>query len=133
VEPGPPEPEVAEPGSGEGVVGGVPGGTAPAAAEEPAYAAEGYRKPRTAEPGCVQRSIRVPEELMDRLGVVTVKFAIDRDGTPSRFQSVSHGLADRVAPGIWRAVQGCRWLPGADARGRPVAIWVILPIRFTVE
>jgi periplasmic protein TonB len=28
-------------------------------------------------------------------------------------------------------VNSCRWVPGADAQGRPTAIWVILPLRFT--
>jgi protein TonB len=31
---------------------------------------------------------------------------------------------------IVRALAACRWRPGADARGQPIALWVILPIRF---
>jgi len=122
-------------GSANGVVGGVPGSPVPSPVVEegPAYPTAGFRKPQMADAGCVQRSLRVPEEWMDRLGVVTVKFAIGKDGVPSRFQSMTHGFADRVAPAIWRAVQSCRWIPGADAQGRPTAIWVILPIRFTLE
>jgi protein TonB len=141
--PEPPEPEEPDAGSDAGVVGGVTGGAAGgvvggvpgvAGAEEvPAYATAGFRKPRTAEAGCVQRSLRVPEEWMDRLGLVTVKFAIGVDGVPGRFQSMTGGFAERVAPAIWRAVRSCRWIPGADAQGRPTAIWVILPIRFTLE
>jgi len=143
-DPGSPEPEDqgsgseagAAGGSPGGVVGGVPGSLAPAspAVEEgPAYPTAGFRKPQMAEAGCVQRSLRVPEEWMGRLGVVTVKFAIGKDGIPSRFQSMTHGFADRVAPAIWRAVQSCRWIAGADAQGWPTAIWVILPVRFTLE
>ena len=37
----------------------------------------------------------------------------------------------RIASSIWQAIQGCRWVPGADAQGKPVSIWVILPVRFT--
>jgi protein TonB len=37
----------------------------------------------------------------------------------------------RIGTAIWQAVQACRWVPGADAQGKPVSIWVILPIRFT--
>jgi len=146
-DPDPPEPEerdsIAEPGTvggvtsgpANGVVGGVPGSavSSPVVEEGPAYPTAGFRKPQMAEAGCVQRSLRIPEEWMDRLGVVTVKFAIGKDGVPSRFQSMSHGFADRIAPAIWRAVQSCRWIAGADAQGRPTAIWVLLPIRFTLE
>ena len=76
----------------------------------------------------------IPGELMERLsGVVTVKFAINKDGTPSRFQAMTQGLPDRVASGLWRAVQACKWTPGADAQGHPTAIWVIMPFRFRTE
>jgi protein TonB len=37
----------------------------------------------------------------------------------------------RISDAIWQAVQACRWVPGADAQGRPTSIWVILPLRFT--
>ena len=139
-DPGPPEPE-GDSGSGEGVVGGAAGGVPGGAVggsgasieEGPVDPTAGYRKPQLAEPGCVQRHIHVPEEWMERLGVVTVKFAIGKDGSPSRFQSLSSGFAVRVAPSIWRAVQACRWIPGTDAQGRPVAIWVVLPVRFALE
>jgi protein TonB len=36
----------------------------------------------------------------------------------------------RISDAIWNAVQSCKWIAGADAQGRPTAIWVILPIRF---
>jgi protein TonB len=81
----------------------------------------------------VQRSLRIPEEWLERLGLVTVKFAVGKDGAPSRFQSLSQGFAERAGPAIWRAVRSCRWIPGADDQGRTAAIWVVLPIRFTVE
>jgi len=74
---------------------------------------------------CPQGS--VPEEWMGRLSVVTVKFAIGRDGFPSRFESMPHGLADRIAPEIWRAVQSCHWIAGTDVQGHPTAIWSSCP------
>ena len=64
-------------------------------------------------------------------GPITVKFAIGRDGLPSRFQAMTDVPDRRIADAIWGAVQTCKWVPGADAQGKPTAIWVILPIRFT--
>ena len=69
------------PQTGEGVVGGVVG--ARAIEDAPAYATAGYKKPTMAEPGCVQRSVRISSDLLDYIsGPVTVKFAISRDGSP---------------------------------------------------
>ena len=31
---------------------------------------------------------------------------------------------------VWQAIRACRWLPGADAEGRPMRIWVTMPLRF---
>jgi protein TonB len=144
----PKEPEYDYSGSGEGVVGGVVGGTsvtpapppppapkAPAVEDAPVYASAGYKKPTAADPGCVVRSVRIPDDLFERIsgGVITVKFAVGHDGTPSRFQAMTTGLPDRVSSGIWAAIQACKWNPGADAQGRPTSIWVILPIRFAQE
>jgi protein TonB len=99
------------------------------------YATSGYRKPIAAERGCVQRSIRIPDNLFERIsgGVVTVKFAVDRDGAPSHFTAMTAGVPDRVTSDIWAAIQSCRWIPGADAQGKPISLWVILPLRFTQE
>ena len=83
----------------------------------------------------MQRSVRIPDDLFERIsgGVITVKFAVNRDGTASHFQSMTAGLPDRVTSGIWAAIQNCKWIPGADAQGRPISIWVIMPLRFTQE
>jgi protein TonB len=137
-----------EGGVGGGVVGGVTGGTGgtgPATGapggivDAPVYATAGFRKPQEAERGCVGRSVRLSDELLDSFvgsvvgGSVTVRFAIGRDGTPSQFQVVSVMRDPRVALVVWRAVQSCRWIPGADAQGRPTPIWVILPLRFSIQ
>lgn len=130
-----PEPEydygdVAE---GEGVIGGVVGAQATNEIEDaPKFATAGYRKPAMAEPGCVQRSVRVGRDLQGFVsGPITVKFAIRPDGKPDQFQAMTAVPDQRISSEIWRAVQSCRWVPGADPRGKPVSIWVILPIRFT--
>jgi protein TonB len=139
------EPEGVEGGVVGGVVGGVAGGTGPATGapggivDAPVYATAGFKKPQEAERGCVGRSVRLSDEMLDSFagsvvgGSITVKFAIGRDGTPSQFQVVSVMRDPRVAQAIWQAVQSCRWVAGADAQGRPTPIWVILPLRFDVQ
>jgi protein TonB len=129
----PKEPEYDYSKGGEGVVGGVVGG-APSIEDAPAYATAGYKKPEMAERGCVQRSVRLTPELLDYVtGPITVKFAIMRDGTPSRFEVMSAVSDQRIATAIWQAVKACKWNAGADAQGRPTNIWVILPIRFSTN
>ncbi len=130
-----PEPEYdyGDQKEGEGVVGGVVGAQPTNQIEDaPAYATAGYRKPQMAEPGCVQRTVRIPPQLAGYVsGPITVKFAIKPDGQPSRFELMTQVPDQRIGQLVWQAVQSCRWVPGADAQGRPVSIWVILPIRFT--
>jgi protein TonB len=85
-----------------------------------------------AQPGCVQRSVRIPPQLAGYIsGPITVKFAIRPNGQPDRFEVMGSVPDQRIASSIWQAIQGCRWVPGADAQGKPVSIWVILPVRFT--
>lgn len=131
----PPEPEYdyGDAAEGEGVVGGVVGAPAQNQIEDaPAYATAGYRKPQMAQAGCVQQSVRLPRELLGFIsGPITVKFAINRDGSPSRYEVMTSVPDRRISDAIWHAIQGCKWIPGADAQGRPTAIWVILPFRFT--
>jgi periplasmic protein TonB len=127
--------------SGEGVVGGVVGGVAPAAVtpsveDAPVMPAAGFKKAAVAEAGCVQSHLRLPDDIMDRLNgkSVTVKFAIGRDGTPSRFQVLSPpGLPDRAQSAIWSSIQRCKWVPGADAQGKIISQWVFFPLRFALE
>ncbi len=132
----PPEPEYdyGDTSAGEGVVGGVVG-AAPQQnqiEDAPAFATAGYKKPQMVQAGCVQSSVRVPRELAGYVsGPVQVKFAIGRDGTPSQFSTLTTIPDKRIADEIWKAIQSCKWVPGADAQGKPVSIWMILPIRFT--
>jgi protein TonB len=124
----PKEPEY-DYGAQGGVVGGVVG--AQSIEDAPAYATAGFKKPTMAEPGCVQRSVRISSDLLDYItGPVTVKFAIGKDGSPSRFEVMSAISDQRIANAIWQAVKSCKWNAGADAQGRPTNIWVILPFRF---
>jgi ABC-type phosphate transport system substrate-binding protein/predicted regulator of Ras-like GTPase activity (Roadblock/LC7/MglB family) len=99
----------------------------------PVYASGGYEKPRMAEQGCVQRAVRMPEEVLDHVAgkTITVKFAVGRDGAPSRFQLMTPGMPDRAGSAIWAAIQSCKWTPGNDPAGGAAAIWVVMPFRFT--
>jgi protein TonB len=117
------------PQTGEGVVGGVVG--AHQVEEAPAFATSGYVKPAEREKGCVGRSVRMPRDLAGVVTAITVKFAVGRDGRPSRFETLSEVPDKRISDAVWQAVQNCQFSPGLDARGQPQLIWMILPIRFT--
>jgi protein TonB len=114
-----------------GVLGGAVGGDGGGIEEAPRYATAGFRRPAEAEPGCVRRSVRIPSDLAGYVsGPLTVKFGVQRDGSVGAVQVLAEGMDLRIVEAIRRAVRGCRWIAGADARGQAVAIWVILPLRF---
>jgi protein TonB len=114
-----------------GVVGGQVGGTGPKVEDTPTYPAAGYRKPELAVRGCLQSALSIPREVQRSIsGPVTVKFAIRKDGTPTSFQVMGQLEDQRIADVIWKAVTSCHWIPGADPKGEPVSIWVVLPFRF---
>jgi hypothetical protein len=95
----------------------------------PAYATAGYTKPAMREPGCVQRRIRVPSSRVPQSA--TFKFAVGPGGGADQFEVL--GPTDtplEVARAVEEAVQSCRWIPGKDPEGRPVSVWVVLPVRF---
>jgi periplasmic protein TonB len=119
----------------EGVIGGVAALAAREAAEAevedaPRWATDGFRKPAEAEPGCVARAVRLPPELAGFTSAITVRFAVLASGAVDRLEVLGDVPDRRIAAAVGRAVRGCRWRPGADVQGRPVAIWVVLPIRF---
>lgn len=127
-------------GEAGGVVGGVAGGRgqqpqpgAAAVEEGPAYVTGGYTKPAQARRNCVQDSIRIPRDLAGFVSSapVVVQFAIRPDGTPIRFSLKTPVPDPRIEQAIWSAIQQCPWIPGKDARGVPVSIWVVMPFRFT--
>jgi protein TonB len=130
----PPEPEYDE-GDGDGAEGGVIGGVVGGGYEEaPQYASVGWRPPVEKERGCVSRGVRLPKELQGFASLVTAKFGIKPNGQPYAFALLTPldaAVKPRFEQAIWAAVYQCEWVPGVDARGRPVSIWVTLPIRFT--
>lgn len=142
VEPEMKKPEAPEPEydwgdhAGEGVVGGVLGGSEAAVAPEvPSWASPQDTKPRMADSGCVQRNIHLTNELLDAAGnsTVLVKFVIEKDGKPISFEALSQNVDPRLAGAIWSAIRNCKWLAGADPHGQPKVFFVTLPLRFATE
>ncbi len=122
------EPDYGDEGSEGGVVGGVVG--AGQVEEAPQYMQAGFRKPTLANPRCIQDNIRIPPSLQGFVsGSITLKIGIRRDGSVQALQIMSQVPDKRIEDAIRNAVGACPWNPGADAQGRPVAIWVIQPIR----
>jgi TonB family protein len=99
--------------------------------DAPRYPTEGFRRPQMAEPGCVQRSIRLPRDAAARVeGPVTVKFAVGTSGEVGLFQVLGAVVDPRVRDALATAVRNCGFIPGADAQGTPTRLWVTMPIRF---
>ncbi len=134
----PPEPEYDEGDEGVegGVVGGVVGATAapaagPAIEDAPVYATAGYKPAGEVQPRCVAGNVRVPRDLAGIVSRMTVKFSVNRDGSVGMFQVMGAQPDPRIGQAVWQAIQSCKFKPGADAQGRPVNMWVILPLVFT--
>jgi hypothetical protein len=103
----------------------------PAATNEvqaPVFAGNGYTKPREARRGCIMKKLRLPNG--DRSwGLTTFKFAVHEDGTADQVEALSDTPPVLVAA-FAEAVRQCEFIPGKDPAGRPVVIWLIMPIRF---
>ncbi|MBI5069974.1 MAG: energy transducer TonB, partial [Deltaproteobacteria bacterium] len=109
------------------------------ASNEPLFAGPGFRRPTPEEPGCIERSIRIPQYLADRLPpAVLLRFAVGRDGTSDLVQVLpgaesgpgSRPVDPRLSESLIQAVRGCRFTPGADDAGRPARLWVTMRVRF---
>jgi hypothetical protein len=99
--------------------------------EAPQWYAAGFRRPEESAAGCVVRNIRLPADLTGFVSPrLTVKFSVGRDGAVREVLLLSEVPDRRIAAAIEAALHACRFTPGADARGRPVNMWVILPLRF---
>lgn len=109
----------------------APAAAAPADPDDPRPVGVGYVKPRLADPTCVAaklRQVTLPPEV-DPSRIIRVEFAVTRDARVvsfGTFDDAPEAVLDRLR----QAVSGCDWIPGKDRTGRPVSIWVILPLRF---
>jgi len=136
----PPDPNEAEDDSGSddgvegGVVGGVVGGqiSQPGGYEDaPKYMSAGFKEPKAVVKNCVAENLRLPQSLQSFVsGPITVKFAVYSNGAVGAFSFLTALPDPRIGEAIKSAVTSCQWTPGADAQGKPTAIYVILPIRF---
>ncbi len=88
-------------------------------------AKSGYRRPLTDE-GCLKRALQERPEVAGLEN--SVKFAVMRDGSLRSFVCL-HPVSPPVAEAIERAFRACTWTPAFDPAGRPLAVWVIQPIK----
>ena len=106
----------------------------PAVEDAPAYPGDGFRKPVAADRGCVERALRLPRDLAGRFdGTLTAKFAVAADGTVGRVEVLGPVPDARVPQAVESAIRACRFLPGADAQGKPTALWAVMPLRFVTR
>jgi protein TonB len=121
-------------GDGTGVIGGVVGGQAPQARgfeEAPLYMTSGFKAPRLSSRTCLAENLHIPAAVSDFVsGAITVKFAVYSNGAVGAIQILTPLPDARIGEAIKRAISACEWVPGSDHQGRPIAIWVIQPVRF---
>lgn len=109
-----------------------PAAPSPAATNQPSspvFAVSGYVKPAEVEKHCVANAVRLPRQMAGIDGTITSKFAVEADGSTSHYEALSEAPGE-VIMAIRQAVKLCKFTPGLDPQGRPVSMWVILPIRF---
>jgi len=103
---------------------------APEAGAPPAGAGR-YVRPRQAVPSCIQNRLsafKIPDgvRLPER---ATMRFAVHPDGRVSDVSSTTPVPA-QFSDAVRDAVEGCTWVPGTDAKGKPIGMWVLLPFKF---
>jgi protein TonB len=136
----PPDPNEPEDDYGEGsedgveggVVGGVVGGQVSGGRgyeDAPVYMGAGFKAPAMADKNCFRDSFRLPPALAGFVSTVTVKFAVYPNGAVGAFSVMGQIPDQRIADAIRNALANCTWVPGADAQGKPTAIYVIMPVR----
>lgn len=115
-----------------GVVGGVVGGQVSQGGgyeEAPKYMMAGFKAPEMADKNCFRETFRLPPALSGFVQSVTVKFAVYPNGAVGAFSVMGQVPDQRIGDAIRNAISNCTWKPGADAQGKPVAIYVIMPVR----
>lgn len=89
-------------------------------------APEGYRRPQPLDETCLGRALRRQPALA---GLETsVRFAVMRDGSVRDFVCL-RPVTEPIQKAIETAFGACRWSPGLDPQGRPLAVWIIQPIK----
>jgi hypothetical protein len=86
----------------------------------------GFQRPRPTDDDCLPDALR---RATGAAGMVNkVKFAVLRDGSLVRFSYLTP-VTRAQARAVEAAFASCSWNPGFDPAGRPVAVWVIQPIK----
>jgi TonB family protein len=103
---------------------------ATATAQAPTPSSAALVNPAPADRRCVPQALRARRDIADRLpGEISVRFRVTASGDVARIEVP--GVADRdLADAIADAVRGCKFLPGTDEDGRPVALPIVMRIRF---
>jgi TPR repeat protein len=93
----------------------------------PQYPVSGGLRPALEVPGCIERAIHVPGDVRGTTSSVTVKLAIDTQGSPILIHPIS--LApEPVVDAVVAAVRGCAWRPGVDEQERKGTFWLTLTV-----
>jgi protein TonB len=101
-------------------------------ADAPRYAGDGFQSPQLADRNCISENLRLPSQLGGAIpDMVTARVAVSTAGQATTVQVMGQVADPRISDAVRRAVQACSWIPGADAQGKPTALWVVLPIRLT--
>lgn len=96
----------------------------------PRYAGDGFVAPQLVDRNCISENLRLPAQLgASAPEMVTARAAISTTGQATTVQVMGQVADPRIAEAVRRAVQACRWTPGADAEGKPTTLWVVLPLR----
>jgi TPR repeat protein len=94
----------------------------------PTFAGRGFLRPAARTAGCVESSLKVPQDFRGTVGSLTVKFAVDGSGAPVLYHPLTPA-PDSIVAAVGEAIRKCEWAPGADSNGRSVPLWLTLPIR----
>jgi TPR repeat protein len=94
----------------------------------PEFASGSGLRPSLKEPGCVERSVRVPEAYRGAENAVTVKLVVDRAGKPALFHALTPA-AEALVAAIGEAVRACEFRAGTGEDGQPRSIWMTMTVR----
>ena len=87
--------------------------------------------PKMVERGCFRDAFRMPFVVVKELRI-HVKFPVYPDGKIGKVELRERfddpEIQARLLASVEQALRSCAWSPGADATGRPTAIYVLMPL-----
>ena len=90
-----------------------------------------YRRPRPEDPLCL--GVRLAEKVPpQREGRVVVRFPVDAGGKSGEITVLADtvGADPKVFKAVEESIRACKWAPAQDPQGRPVQVFVVLPVDF---